>query len=53
MSQKQTWKDARPVIQDSLLPQILDQELYLHCAKTNSRDEYIKEQEELFSIPGS
>jgi len=53
MSQKQTWKDARSVIQESLLPQILDQELYLQYAKTDSRDEYFKEREELFSIPGA
>jgi hypothetical protein len=53
MSRKQPWKDARSVIQESLLPQILDQELYLQYAKTDSRTKYLKEREELFSTPGS
>jgi predicted transcriptional regulator len=48
MSQKHTWKDARSVIQESLLPQILDQELYLQYAKIDRLDQYYKERDELF-----
>ena len=51
MSQKQTWKEARSIIQESLLPQILEQELYLQYSKIDRLDQYYKEREELFAIP--
>jgi hypothetical protein len=53
MSQKQTWKEARSIIQESLLPQILEQELYLQYAKIDKLDQYYKERKELFAPPGA
>jgi predicted transcriptional regulator len=53
MSRKQTWKDARSAIQKSLLPQILDQELYLQYAKIDRLDQYYKERDELFVTQGT
>ena len=48
MSRKQAWKDARVPFQNSLLPQILDQELYLQWARIDRLDQYYQEREELF-----
>lgn len=48
MSRKQAWKDARAFFQNSLLPEILDQELYLQWARIDRLDQYYKEREELF-----
>lgn len=53
MSRKQTWKDARSVIQESLLPQILEQELYLQYAKIDRLDQYYKKRDELFATQGT
>ena len=53
MSRKHIWKDARSVIPESLLPQILDQELYLQNAKIDRLDQYYKERDELFETQGS
>ena len=53
MSQNQTWKEARSIIQESLLPQILEQELYLQYSKIDRLDQYYKEREELFATPGA
>jgi hypothetical protein len=38
---------------ESLLLQILDQELYLQNAKIDRLDQYYKERDELFEIQGS
>ena len=50
MSLKDNWEEARSIYQNSLLGQILDQELYLRYAKIKRLDLYYKERDELWDF---
>jgi hypothetical protein len=50
MSLKTSWEEARLIYQDTLLGQILDQELYLYYAKIKRHDLYYKERDELWDF---
>jgi hypothetical protein len=50
MSLKTSWEEARLIYQDTLLGQILDQELYLYYAKIKRPDLYYKERDELWDF---
>jgi antitoxin component of RelBE/YafQ-DinJ toxin-antitoxin module len=50
MSNKKNWAEAKDVFQDTFLPKIMDEELYLYYAKIKRLDLYQKEMDELFGL---